>query len=49
MQHVGQVLGVLRQNRCVANKKKCEFGKGEIRYLGHLISSRGVEMDPEKV
>lgn len=33
----------------MANKKKCEFGQVEIRYLCHLISARGLEMDPEKV
>ena len=30
-------------------KKKCEFGKNEIKFLGHLISSDGIRPDPDKV
>ncbi|XP_047181405.1 uncharacterized mitochondrial protein AtMg00860-like [Vigna umbellata] len=45
----GQVLGTLKQHRWVANRKKCEFGKVQIRYLGHNIYEKGVEMDTEKV
>ena len=28
---------------------KCEFFKTKITYLGHLVSSKGIEMDPKKV
>ena len=28
---------------------KCEFFKTKITYLGHIVSSRGIEMDPKKV
>lgn len=49
VKHVGQILGVLRQNNRVANKKKCEFWKREIGYLGHLMFEKGVEMNHEKV
>ncbi|XP_047182488.1 uncharacterized mitochondrial protein AtMg00860-like [Vigna umbellata] len=33
----------------VVNHKKSEFGRTHIRYLGHIISEKGVEMDGEKV
>ena len=28
---------------------KCEFFKTKITYLGHIVSSKGIEMDPRKV
>lgn len=28
---------------------KCEFGKLEVIYLGHIISSKGVSADPKKL
>ena len=29
--------------------KKCEFFKSKIAYLGHIVSSKGIETDPKKV
>jgi len=29
--------------------KKCEFGKQEVHYLGHVVSREGVRMDHQKV
>lgn len=31
------------------NKEKCEFGVPKIKFLGHLLSERGVDLDMEKV
>ena len=31
------------------NKRKCEFGKEELKYVGHVISKEGLKADPEKV
>ena len=28
---------------------KCEFGKSQIKFLGHIISADGVSTDPEKI
>ncbi|XP_024022962.1 uncharacterized protein LOC112092044 [Morus notabilis] len=47
--HLRQVLAVLKQEKLVANYKKCTFGREQVEYLGHVISTRGVSADPSKV
>ncbi|KOM33729.1 hypothetical protein LR48_Vigan01g328500 [Vigna angularis] len=42
-------MGRLQEQQWVVNRKKSEFGRTSIRYLGHVITGRGVEMDKEKV
>lgn len=49
LQHLASVLQVLKVHQFVANRKKCSFGQRQIEYLGHLISHRGVAVDPNKV
>ncbi|WVZ23326.1 hypothetical protein V8G54_001870 [Vigna mungo] len=48
-QHLKWVLQLLRENNLFANFKKCNFGQRQLRYLGHLISGKGVSADPDKV
>jgi hypothetical protein len=48
-QHLRQVLMILMTNSFVANMSKCKFGCTEVDYLGHVISGKGVAVDPEKI
>ncbi|KAJ8011835.1 hypothetical protein DPEC_G00062410 [Dallia pectoralis] len=43
------VLGRLKQQGLKAKLSKCVFFQQEVRYLGHVISSKGVSTDPSKV
>lgn len=47
--HLTQVLKILQANSLYANRKKCEFGRAQVAYLGHIISSQGVAADPSKI
>ncbi|XP_043713275.1 uncharacterized protein LOC122661828 [Telopea speciosissima] len=47
--HLKQVLRVLRQEKLFINLKKCSFMLPKVVFLGFIISSKGVEADPEKV
>lgn len=38
----------LREKRFYAKRRKCEFAKREIRYLGHLVRDGTVAVDPAK-
>lgn len=49
LHHLHQVLTLLAKNQWVIKLKKCNFAKQEICYLGHILSSKGVSTDPEKV
>ncbi|XP_020095981.1 uncharacterized protein LOC109715416 [Ananas comosus] len=49
IQHLDTVLGELRRNKLYAKRSKCTFGQGEVEYLGHIISEKGVATDPTKI
>jgi len=46
---VERVLSKLREHRLFAKLPKCEFFKPTIGFLGHVVSCRGVSVDPSKV
>ena len=47
--HVRCMLGALQTAGLQADIKKCEFHVTEVNYLGLVITSNGIRMDPEKV
>jgi hypothetical protein len=49
MKHLGQVLSLLEENKFYAKISKYTFGKEEVDYLGHIISKKGVKVDPKKI
>ncbi|XP_027155690.1 uncharacterized protein LOC113780842 [Coffea eugenioides] len=46
---VREVFGVLRDSRMKLNPKKCVFGVTSGKFLGYLVSHRGIEANPDKV
>jgi hypothetical protein len=47
-EHVKKVLERLRAAGLQASIKKCEFSVTRTKYLGFIITSEGIEVDPEK-
>ena len=47
--HLRLVLEKLREAQLLASPKKCEFGRQSVEFLGHVITSSGVTMEPSKV
>jgi hypothetical protein len=47
--HIYDVLQILRDNKLYCKPEKCHFYQEEIKYLGYIITSKGVRMDPSKV
>ncbi|NBK12915.1 RNA-directed DNA polymerase, partial [Listeria monocytogenes] len=48
-QHLRLVLQKLREYKLYAKLKKCEFWLEEVAFLGHVVSSRGISVDPAKI
>lgn len=49
MQHLERIFQKLSQHHITINRKKSQFLKNQIVFLGHIISAKGISMDPDKV
>jgi len=47
--HLGLVLEILGEKQLYAKLSKCEFWLEEVNFLGHVISTHGISVDPAKV
>ncbi|GJX24897.1 putative reverse transcriptase domain-containing protein, partial [Tanacetum coccineum] len=47
--HLREVLETLRKERLYAKFAKCEFWLQEIQFLGHVVNSEGIKVDPAKI
>ena len=47
--HLTMIFDTLLQNQLYVNRSKCLFGQQKVDYLGHIISSNGVSIDPKKI
>ncbi|GJW73673.1 putative reverse transcriptase domain-containing protein [Tanacetum coccineum] len=45
-EHLGLVLELLQKERLYAKFSKCEFWLREVQFLGHVINSDGIHVDP---
>ena len=44
-----QVFDVLRGNRLLLNASKFTFGVSSNKFLGHVVSRRGIEANPDQI
>ena len=52
MQHINDLKGVfevLRRHKLCLNADKCAFGVGAGKFLGYLITNRGIEVNPNQI
>ena len=47
--HLRQVFNCLQEAQLTVNLSKCQFGKSEVHYLGHVIGRGTVKPDPQKL
>ena len=48
-EHLKIVLQELREHQLFAKFSKCDFFKDKIQYLGHVVTKKGISVDPEKI
>ena len=44
-----EVFDVLRQHKLRLNAEKCSFGVGSGKFLGYMITMRGIEVNPDQI
>ena len=49
LNHLCQVHECLQKAQLTVNMSKCQFGKSEVHYLGHVIGGGTVKPDPQKL
>jgi transposase InsO family protein len=49
LRHIRVVLAELHHHALFVKRSKCIFGSPSVAYLGHIISTQGVAMDPAKL
>jgi hypothetical protein len=48
-EHLCLVLQKLRDHMLYAKLRKCEFWLKQVAFLGHVISKKGIYVDPSKI
>ena len=49
LEHLKDVLEVLKENKYHIKLKKCDFMKEEVKFLGHVVGKSGISVDPDKI
>nr|GEY44526.1 reverse transcriptase domain-containing protein [Tanacetum cinerariifolium] len=48
-EHLKAILGLLKEEKLYAKFSKCEFWIPKVQFLGHVIDSRSIHVDPAKI
>ncbi|GKA33324.1 putative reverse transcriptase domain-containing protein [Tanacetum coccineum] len=48
-EHLKAILGLLKEEKLYAKFSKCDFWIPKVQFLGHVIDSRGIHVDPAKI
>ncbi|KAD7116986.1 hypothetical protein E3N88_04254 [Mikania micrantha] len=48
-QHLRKILELLKEEKLYAIFSKCEFWLREVQFLGHVVNSEGIHVDPAKI
>ena len=46
---LGDIFGILRRHKLRLNASKCSFGMGSGKFLGYMVTHRGIEVNPDQI
>ena len=49
MRDLKVIFGILREHKLHLNASKCLFGVGSGKFLGYMVTHRGIEMSPDQI
>lgn len=49
LQVLSEIFRRIKEAKLTLNKEKCKFCRPELRYLGYVVSEKGLRVDPDKV
>ena len=49
LQHLDKAFNLLRQYKVKLNPEKCTFGVASGKFLGYLVTQRGIEADHDQI
>ena len=47
--NLGEIFAILRMHKLCLNASKCSFGIGSEKFLGYMITHRGIEVNPDQI
>ena len=49
LRHLSSTFNVLRKHKLRLNASKCSFGVGSFKFLGHMVTHKGIEVNPDQI
>ena len=49
LEDLGSTFNVLRRHKLRLNASKCSFGVGSSKFLGYMVTHRGIEVNPDQI
>jgi len=46
---LGNIFEILRRHKLQLNASKCSFGVGSGKFLGYMVTHRGIEVNPDQI
>ena len=49
MNDIENIFGILSRHKLRINASKCSFGIGSGKFLGYMVTNRGIEVNPDQI